>query len=160
MARRTLDRPPSERFTHTGGEVAPSDQHSGDVTSDARSGWLPEAGAVGVAIATGVLLVIVGGLLASTTGLLFVAGVGGALTGLVLAGSSRPKARLRWQAVALAIGAVLLGAVGTWLFARSEGGALGMLDFLWATTGLLVPAEGVVAGLAAAWGVRSGPLRG
>ncbi len=161
MVRRTLDRPPSERYAQVGGEVPPPGAHPAAVARErVRAGWLAEAGALGVAAVTAVVLVIVGGILASTTGLLFVAGVGGALTGLLLAGSSRRRDRLRWAGIGLAIAAVAVGAVGTWLFARAEGGALGLVDFLWATTGLLVPAEAVVAALAAAWGVRSGPIRG
>ncbi len=161
MARRTLDRPPSERYAHTGGEVPTPGAHPAAVASERlRAGWLAEAGAVGVAAVTAVVLIIVGGILASTTGLLFVAGVGGALTGLLLAGSSRPRDRLRWAGIGLAVAAVAVGAVGTWLFARAEGGALGLVDFLWATTGLLVPAEALVAAIAASWGVRAGPIRG
>lgn len=161
MARRTLDRPPSKRYADTGGEVPPADAHRVAVAPErVRAGWLAEVCAVGVAVATALVLVIVGGLLASTTGLLFVAGVGGALTGLVLAGSTRPRERLRGFGIGLAIAAVAVGAVGTWLFARAEGGALDLVDFLWATTGLLVPAEAVVAALAATWGVRAGPIRG
>jgi hypothetical protein len=112
-----------------------------------------------VAITTAGVLVVVGGVLGLTTGLLFVAGAGGALIGLLLAGSERPRQRLRALAIGLAGAAVLVGAVGGWLIALGEGGALGLLDYLWATTGLLVPAEAAVAAVAAAWGVRAGPIR-
>ncbi len=118
-----------------------------------------ELAAVVAAVATAGMLVVVGGLLALTTGLIFVAGVGGALVGLLLAGEARAPSSRRSLAVGLALGAVVVGAVGVWLLARAEGGALGLLDFLWATTGLLVPAELVVAALAALWGVRAGPIR-
>jgi hypothetical protein len=34
------------------------------------------------------------------------------------------------------------------------------LGYLWATLGLYVPAEALIAGLAAAWGAGAGPVRG
>ncbi|HYL40314.1 MAG TPA: hypothetical protein VET90_03305, partial [Candidatus Binatus sp.] len=88
-----------------------------------------------------------------------VAGVGGALTGLVLAASPRPRPGLRLAAVGLVAASVVAGAVGGWLIATAEGGSLGLLDYLWATTGLLVPVELAVAAVAAAWGLGAGPIR-
>jgi hypothetical protein len=41
---------------------------------------------------------------------------------------------------------------------RAEGGSLGLLDFLWATDGILVPVELAIAIVAASWGARSGPI--
>jgi hypothetical protein len=55
---------------------------------------------------------------------------------------------------------VIAGAVGSWLVALAQGGTLGLLDYAWATSGLLVPFEIVIALLAAAWGARNGPIRG
>jgi hypothetical protein len=63
-------------------------------------------------------------------------------------------------AVLLACLAVAIGAVGTWAVAISEGGVLGPIDYLWQTFGLFIPAELIVASLAAAWGASSGPLAG
>jgi hypothetical protein len=120
----------------------------------------PELAALAAAIGTLVALVAVGGILELLTGLLFVAGVGGALIGLLVAGSSRPRRTRRGLAVGLATGAVAVAALGIWLIARAEGGTLGLFDFLWATGGLLVPAEAIVAALAAAWGESAGPIRG
>jgi hypothetical protein len=60
--------------------------------------------------------------------------------------------------VVVAVAVVFVGAIGTWAVSLAEGGSLGLLDFLWATEGLLVPVELVVAILAAAWGARSGPV--
>jgi hypothetical protein len=107
---------------------------------------------------TAIVLVIVGGVLGLTIGLLFVAGVGGAATGLLLAGSPRSRARLRLAAVALPVAAVLVGAVSSWLIALGEGGTLGFIDYLWALTGLLVPIEAAIAAVAGAWGFRAGPI--
>lgn len=115
--------------------------------------------AVALAMAVALVLVLVGGILESTTGLVFVAGVGGALVGLALAGSPRPRQRMRWLGMGLAALAVAGGAIGTWLIALGQGGTLGVIDFLWATTGLLVPVEAAVAALGAVWGVGAGPIR-
>ena len=60
-----------------------------------------------------------------------------------------PSAR-RALVVGLAAAAVLLGQLGLWLFARSEGGVLGPVDYLAETFGLLVPLQFLV-GVAAAW---------
>lgn len=123
-------------------------------------GWGAELRAIAIAIVGGLLAVVVEGVLAVTTGLLFVAGVASALIGLTAAASPRPKAWIGRFALALAVVMVLGGAVGAWLVALAEGGALGLLDYLWATTGLLIPLELVIALLAAAWGARNGPIRG
>jgi hypothetical protein len=162
MARRTLPHPPSDRYAHTGGEVTPhgGPDPSSELAAAAAGGWRAEAGAVGVATGTAILLVLVGGVLGLTTGLLFVAGAGGAMTGLILAGSPRARSRLRVAALSLAVGAVVVGAVGGWLIALGEGGALGLLDYVWAMTGVLVPVEALVAALGALWGVSVGPIRG
>ncbi len=122
-------------------------------------------GLVGAAI-----LVLVGGVLASTAGLLLVAGASGAGIGLALAGAAVAPPDLghdrtpvrRATAVRLAVvtacAAVLLGALGTWLVAIREGGVLGPLEYLWTTFGPFVPAELAVAAIAAAWGARTGPV--
>jgi hypothetical protein len=117
-----------------------------------------EARAIGVAAVGAALLVVLGGLVGTTSGLLFVAGVTGGLVGLFAAGSARPRSWIRRFAIVLAIAVVVVGAVGAWLVGLAQGGDLGLLDFLWATSGLLVPAELVAAILAAVWGVRAGPI--
>lgn len=119
-----------------------------------------EARALVAAVVGAAVLVLVGGVLALTSGQLFVVGVTAAAIGLLAAGSERPKPWIRRFAIGLAIGVVVVGALGSWLIAIGEGGSLGLVDFLWATTGLLVPAELVVASLAAAWGANAGPVRG
>lgn len=160
-ARRTLERPPSDRYRSTrGGEVpGPADQRPRGEEADAGR-TSPELQAAVIAIIGAALLVLVGGVLAFTTGLLFVSGVTAAAIGLFLAGADRPRPWVRHVAVATSIGVVVVGAIGAWLVGLAEGGNIGLFDFLWATTGLLVPAELLIAIVASAWGARAGPIRG
>lgn len=118
-------------------------------------------------MAGAIALVVVGGVFASTFGLLLISGVSGAAIGLVLAraavpdDAARPTARraVLWIALALALGAVIVGDVGLWLFARQEGGTLEPLDYLWTTFGPFVPGDAVAATLAAWWGAGAGPVQ-
>ena len=127
----------------------------------------PLARALLVGLAAVIALVAVGALLASTAGLLFSAGVGGGSIGLVLARAAvprdgaRPVARrtLGWLAIGLAIGAVVVAAVATWLIAQREGGVLGIVDYLSETFGPFIPGEAVIAAVAAAWGANAGPVQ-
>jgi hypothetical protein len=167
--RRTLDRPPSERYGEaSGGEVAPGSAadlgldargSKGEAPSGALGASRPEIAAGLTAVATALLLVVLGGALASTSGLLFLAGVGGAFIGLLTAGSTRSQRSRRRLAIGLALAAVVAGAIGIWLVALGQGGTLEIVEFLWATTGILFPIVALVAALAAAWGVRAGPIR-
>jgi hypothetical protein len=113
----------------------------------------------GVAVATviGVVgaaaIVVVGGVLAITFGLLLVTG----MTGLAVASGLRVGAREHVSArdrvtlaVALTLGAIALGQLGLWLYARNEGGVLAPLDYLWEVFGILVPLQFAV-GAVVAW---------
>lgn len=121
------------------------------------------------AVITGAALAIDGGVLAERTGLLAIAGIGGAAIGLIAAGAAAspdgvlpaamPRSRARRLAIGLAIGAVAGGALITWWYGRTEGGVLGPLDYLWTTFGPYVPVEAVLAALTAAWGAGAGPVR-
>jgi hypothetical protein len=64
-------------------------------------------------------------------------------------GETLRTGRLVRLAVGLALGAVVLGQVGLWLYARTEGGVLGPLEYLGETFGLLVPLELAAASIAA-----------
>lgn len=144
-----------------------------DDRSAAREGRVPSAlpgplaRASVVALVGAAVLVAVGAILASPAVLLFVAGLLGASVGLVLAragvSSDGARALLRRTvgrlAVGMSVGAVGVAAVGMWLVARSQGGTLDLLDYLWTVFGPLVPAEAIAAGLAAAWGAGAGPVR-
>jgi hypothetical protein len=127
--------------------------------------------AVAIAALGAGLLFLLGGLLSTTVGFLFIAAAMGAGVGLTLARLAvaapaddgagpvpTPRAVVRRAAVLLAVGAVVVAAVATWLFARSEGGVLGIVDYLWSTFGLLVPAEALLAALGATWGAGAGPV--
>ena len=112
-------------------------------------------------------LLVVGAILTSTAGLLFIAGLTGGAIGLVLARAAVPPSEARpvprrtvaWIAVALAIAAVAVAAVATWIVALGEGGTLGLLDYLLDAFGPFVPAEAVIAAIAAAWGANAGPVQ-
>jgi hypothetical protein len=57
-------------------------------------------------------------------------------------------------ALALTLGAVALAQLGIWLYARWEGGALGIVDYLAQAFGPLVPLQFAVAGVVAWWTAR------
>lgn len=94
-------------------------------------------------------MTVLGGVLAVSAGLLVVAGATGwaVAVGLRTGAGQRLTADRRVRlALALALLSVVLGQLGLWLYARTEGGVLGPLDYLAETFGLLVPLE-----LLAAW---------
>ncbi len=74
-----------------------------------------------------------------------------AVIGWAVGSLSKPS---RGLAVALAVGSVTLGLVGVWLFARLEGGVLGLPDYFAQVQGPLVLIELIVAGLVAAGTAR------
>jgi hypothetical protein len=156
---RRLDQAPSARYV-TPGEAAASTGRGSLVGPLAQAGI---AAAVGAA-----LLFIVGAVVAATAGLVFVSGVMGAAIGLLLARAAvatdeRAPALTRgtviWLAIGIAAGAVLVALFATWLHARSEGGTLGLVDYLWQTFGPFVPGELFMAALGAGWGASAGPVK-
>lgn len=104
------------------------------------------AGVLG-AVAT----IVLGGVLAVSAGLLVVALATGwaVAVGLRTGGGPHlvPARRIR-LAFVLGTAAVSLGQIGLWLYARSEGGVLGPIDYLAETFGLLVPLQLVIAWIA------------
>ncbi len=110
------------------------------------------AGIVGAAI-----IVARGGPLAVSAGLLVVAAVLGRSVALALtvgaAGAVQAPSRT-WLAVLIAVAGVLLGQLGLWLFGRTEGGVLGLTDYLGQTFGLLVPLQVGIAAVVAWWSAR------
>jgi hypothetical protein len=135
-----LDRPPGERYVER------------DRRREARSGVRASRGgtfARGALAALGgaAVMTLLGGPLSVTLGLVVVA----AFTGWLVASIVRPFV---WAAVGLAVGSVVLGLVGIWLFAGLEGGALGLVDYLGQVQGPLVIVEMAVAALVAFGTIR------
>jgi hypothetical protein len=157
---RRLAEPPSARYA----EPAPTTTDAGGGVAALRG---PLTRSAVVALGGALLLTVVGAILASTEGLLFVAGVTGAAVGLVLSRAAAPgpdadpipRGRIARLAVGLSLAAVALAAVATWIYARGEGGTLGPIDYLLTTFGPFVPAEAVIAAVTAWWGASIGPVQ-
>ena len=137
--RRALDRPPGERYA-----TAPM----ADEPPPRRGAAVPASvAAVLIALAGAAITVLLAGVLSLSAGLLLVAGGTGWYVGRAL-GAASPGAghtRSRALSVGLAAASVVLGHVGLGLCARSEGGALGPVDYLAQTWGPLAVAQDVVA---------------
>ena len=160
-AARQLERAPGERYAR---QEDAADSRASAARSTATA---PLVKALLAAVAGAALLYVLGALLSSTGGLVVVAGLTGAAVGLFLARAAKQGAgdvptmtrrAATWLALGISLAAVAIGAVATWLHALGEGGALGLIDYLAETFGLLVPAQLVVAGIAAAWGAGAGPV--
>lgn len=99
-----------------------------------------------------VAIIVLGGVLALSGGLLVVAGViGWAVVAALRAGAgwhSSPGPGLGW-AVGLAVLSITLGQLGLWVYALTEGGVLGPVDYLAQAFGWLVPLELLIASLVA-----------
>jgi hypothetical protein len=165
--RKRLDRPPSERYAAPGRPRSGADANTAGPAGGIRG---PLVRALAAAVLGAALLVIVGAVLASTFGLLFVGGATGAAIGLLLSraavpreesGGAAPATRvtIRWVAVGLAVAAVIAADVVTWRYAQAEGGVLGLADYLLTTFGPFVPAVPIAAAIGAAWGAAAGPVQ-
>ena len=159
---RLLEQPPSRRYGPPGGTS------DGDSRDARRSLLVPLAQALIVAAMGAALLFLVGAVVASTVGLVFVCGVMGASIGLVLSratidpdGGSPPMTRgaMTGFAMGIALGAVVVADIATWVYALREGGTLGVFEYLLETFGPFVPGELLVAALGALWGASSGPIQ-
>jgi hypothetical protein len=150
---RRLDRPPSDRYRAADTEATVDD----GVTT---SGAAPARGIVFgllAALVVAAAITVVGGVLLVSAGLVIVAAAGGWAVAIALkigAGPTIPRNSRIWLATGLALAAILLGQVGLWLFARSEGGVLPIVDYLAQTFGPLVPLQAIAAAVAAAWSAR------
>ncbi len=149
---RRLDRPPSDRYRAAAPAPA-ADTGTGGDASPARGivfGVL--AGLAGI-----VATIVLGGPLALSAGLLVVAVATGWAVGTALrmgAGAELAPPARPWLALAIALGAVVLGQVGLWLYARTEGGVLALPEYLADTWGILVPIQAVLAAAGAWWTTR------
>jgi hypothetical protein len=132
---RRLAHPPSDRYRTA--EPAAASPRAG---SAARAATFGAVAAIGGAV----VIVLLGGVLAMSAPLLVVAPVAGWAVAWALkvgAQGSVAPARLALVALLLAVGAVLLGQVGLWLYARTEGGVLPFADYLGEVYGVLVPLQ-------------------
>jgi hypothetical protein len=147
---RRLDRPPSDRYRTDAAPTAPA---AGSATSPARG----IAFAVIVAIGVSLAITVLGGIFLVSAGLVVVAAAGGWAVAIALrlgAGATLPRPGRAWLAGGLALAAILLGQVGLWLLARSQGGVLPIADHLSQTYGPLVPLQAIAAMAAAGWTAR------
>jgi hypothetical protein len=140
--RRRLERPPSERFAAT---ADPVDAEPPESTAEPSSAGRLGRGAA-VALGGAAMFVLLGGPVSVTAGLVAVAGVVGWLVGSIVRSPGR--------AVALAVGSTVLGLLGIWFFALSEGGTLGLVEYLAEVQGVLVPVELAAAAVMAAASAR------
>ena len=153
---RRLERPPSDRYRAA--EPTAADGDAADAA--AASGAAPGRGiALGllVAIVLAAAITVAGGILLVSAGLVVLAAAGGWAVALALKigpGATMARRDRIWLAAGLALAAVVLGQVGLWLFARTEGGVLPLVDYLFQTFGPLVPLQALAAAGAAAWSAR------
>lgn len=146
---RRLSHPPSERY-----DAAPSDAQDEPVPgSPGRAvAWGALAAGAGAA-----LTVLLGGVVAISVGLLVVWASAGNAVGLATrmgGGAALAAPRRTWLAVVLALVGVLVGQVGLWAYATSEGGVLPLVEYLATTFGVLVPLQALLAAGAAWWAAR------
>jgi hypothetical protein len=107
--------------------------------------------AVVVALAGAFATVMLAGQLAVSSGLLIMAVVIGRFVGLGLrtARGALTPGQARLIALVVAVGGMALAQVGIWIYARSEGGVLELVDYLGQTFGPLVPLEIALAAIVA-----------
>jgi hypothetical protein len=149
---RRLARPPSERYA--GAPPSPPSPSEGAEAGASGSAARGIAFGTVASIVGAASIVVLGGAVAVSAGLLVVAAVIGyavALAMLAGAGDTISRPARGWVAAALAGLGVVLGQVGLWLFARTEGGVLPLVDYLGQTFGPLVPLEVLVAAGVAWW---------
>ncbi len=145
---RRLDRPPSDRYRPA---VAPP--------GDVPTGSVARAFALGVAASISWLLltVLLGGVVALSTGLIVLAAAAGRVIALAVAYGGTPTVAASTRQ-ALALGLVVVGfafgQLGLWAFARFEGGVLAPIEYLAETFGVVVPVQLLVAAAVAWWTAR------
>jgi hypothetical protein len=140
-------------------ERAPGERYRAPQSTPARPPSVARALALGVLVglAGAAVLVLLGGPLSLSAGLLVVASaIGWAIARVVAVNAvvGPGPSRLRLAIVGLALGSVVLGQVGLWLNSLAQGGVLGFVDYLVEVRGVLVPAELGVAAAAAWWTAR------
>ncbi len=149
---RRLAHPPSDRYRAAEAAAAASAPGAAGVADPGASVARGLAIATVAAIAGAAATVVLGGIVTLTAGLVGVAIATGWAVAAGLrfgAGDHLAGGRRAWIAVAIAVGAVALGQLGLWLYARTEGGVLPLPDYLLEVFGILVPAQALAAAVAA-----------
>ncbi len=153
---RRLAHPPSDRYRAAEARAAAS---VAPVTGPDPAASVARGVALAIiaAVVGAGLIVLIGGVLTLTSGLIVVAGLTGGAIGLALRwGAAHRLTRRRRIGIALGIALVAMaaGQVGLWQYGLTEGGVLPLFDYLGQVFGPLVPLEiataGVVAAVAAA----------
>jgi hypothetical protein len=145
---RRLERPPSERYA-----PQPAADDAGPPGSIVRAAAYGD----GAGLLGAVVIVLLAGVVAIGAGLLVVAVAVGRFVGLAVraGGGAQVAPRVATLlAVVTALASVGLGQVGTWLYARSEGGVLDLAGYLDQAFGWLVPAQFAAAAIVAWWSAR------
>jgi hypothetical protein len=144
---RRLAHPPSDRYRVA--ETAPADERPDPGASAARG----VAIAVAVASVGAAAIVILGGVLTVTAGLVIIAAAIGWGVGAGLRFGAGPHLTPRRRVVIAAVLAIVsigLGQAGLWQYGQNEGGVLAPLDYLAEVYGPLVPLQ-LLAAAGAAW---------
>jgi hypothetical protein len=147
---RRLAHPPSDRYREA--EAKRATATAAETPDPGASVARGLAIAVVVGIGGAAVIVVLGGVVTFTAGLVVVAAaIGwGIAAGLRFgAGDHLRPTRRMVTAVVLALGAVAFGLLGVWQYARMEGGVLPALDYLAEVFGLLVPLQLAVAAIVA-----------
>ena len=145
---RRLAHPPSDRYRPS--EPVPEAAAPADPGASVARGVVL---AVVAAIVGAVVLVVLGGILAVSAGLVVISAATGWLIGAGLrfgAGDFIASRRRIVIAVAVAVAAVVLAQLGLWQYGLTEGGVLSFFDYLSEVYGPLVPVE-IAAAAALAW---------
>ncbi len=148
-AQARLAHPPSDRY-----RAVPAEAEHPERKTSLTLGFA--AGSAAAILSAAVFTLLAGGL-AFDVGLLVAAVFAGWLVAQAVrwGAGSVPSRRLRiGLAVALALVGLTLGELGTWLWARSQGGDLALVDHLWTTYGPIFPLEYALALIASAWSAR------
>ena len=144
---RRLAHPPSDRYRAA--DPSPAEVEHRDAGASVARGLALAVVAAGIG---GIAIVLLGGILTLTAGLVVVAAATGWAVGAGLRFGAGGRLRQRRRvvvALVIAVGSIAAGQLGLWQYARSEGGVLAPLDYLGEVYGPLVPLQFVAAAVAA-----------
>ncbi|HYH92057.1 MAG TPA: hypothetical protein VD763_02770 [Candidatus Saccharimonadales bacterium] len=154
---RRLDRPPSDRYRESTPTAPDGGAAAGSPDRRPRSARRAMAYAITATLLGALATIILGGVLAISAGLLVVAVVAGRAIGLGLIvgdDGSLTSTRRTSIAIGLALASVVIGQLGLWWYASTEGGVLGPIDYLAQTFGILVPLQALLTTAVAWWTAR------